>query len=110
MHGSCCTATSTFGRRSALQAAPRHALVLATNRSKPAGLLLADVTAPTIRVMDRPGVPGAKVLVLNALRKEKHVSHFNLEEALALIDRFKPERAYLTHISHQLGLHADIDR
>lgn len=52
---------------------------------------------------------GAKVLVLNALRKEKHISHFNLEEALELIARFKPERAYLTHISHQLGKHADVE-
>lgn len=46
-----------------------------------------------------------EVLVLNALREETHLSHFNLEEALTIIDRLKPKRAYLTHISHQLGFH-----
>ena len=50
-------------------------------------------------------IKNSKVLVLNALRREKHVSHFNLEDALQLIDELKPEKAYLTHISHQLGLH-----
>ena len=44
-------------------------------------------------------------LVLNALRKEKHISHFNLEEALALIEELKPKKAYLTHISHLFGKH-----
>lgn len=48
-----------------------------------------------------------KVLVINALRKETHVSHFNLEQALAIIAELRPEQAYLTHISHQLGLHAE---
>lgn len=47
------------------------------------------------------------VLVLNALRKETHISHFNLEEALAVINHLKPKKAYLTHISHQFGLHAE---
>lgn len=46
---------------------------------------------------------GTKVLVLNALRKESHISHFNLSEALAIIERIKPEKAYLTHLSHQMG-------
>lgn len=45
------------------------------------------------------------VLVVNALRIEPHPSHLNLEEALALIDKLKPQRAYLTHISHLLGFH-----
>jgi phosphoribosyl 1,2-cyclic phosphate phosphodiesterase len=49
-----------------------------------------------------------KILVLNALRKAKHYSHFNLEEALAIIDQVKPEAAYLTHISHQMGLHHQV--
>lgn len=49
---------------------------------------------------------GLKVLVLNALRKERHISHFSLDEAVALVERLKPEQAYFTHISHQLGLHA----
>ncbi|MBP9186867.1 MAG: MBL fold metallo-hydrolase [Bacteroidia bacterium] len=48
---------------------------------------------------------GCHTLVLNALRHEKHISHFTLNEALAMIEKIKPKRAYLTHISHQLGLH-----
>jgi len=50
-----------------------------------------------------------KVLVINALRIEKHISHFTLSEAISLIEELRPERAYLTHISHQLGLHADVE-
>ena len=49
-----------------------------------------------------------QVLVLNALRRETHISHFTLEEALALIKELNPKKAYLTHISHQLGTHADV--
>lgn len=49
---------------------------------------------------------GVEVLVVNALRFAPHYSHFNVEEALALIARVKPRTAYLTHMSHQIGLHA----
>ena len=48
---------------------------------------------------------GVKVLVVNALREKEHMSHFNLEEALAFINKVQPETAYLTHISHYLGFH-----
>jgi phosphoribosyl 1,2-cyclic phosphate phosphodiesterase len=51
---------------------------------------------------------GTKILVLNALRKEIHYSHLNLEEAIGIINKIKPEKAYLTHISHQMGKHNDI--
>ncbi|SDB39803.1 phosphoribosyl 1,2-cyclic phosphate phosphodiesterase [Flavobacteriaceae bacterium MAR_2010_188] len=51
-----------------------------------------------------------KVLVLNALRQEPHISHFNLEEALEFIKLVKPERAYLTHISHLLGFHEAVEK
>jgi len=51
---------------------------------------------------------GVKVLVVNALRIEPHISHFNLEEALDFINKVKPERAYLTHISHLLGFHETV--
>ncbi|MEY3397527.1 MAG: hypothetical protein RL220_121 [Bacteroidota bacterium] len=51
---------------------------------------------------------GCKILILNALRKEKHPSHFTLEEAIEIARRIGPERTFLTHISHQLGTHADI--
>ncbi|MDN6279928.1 MAG: MBL fold metallo-hydrolase [Psychroflexus sp.] len=52
---------------------------------------------------------GLKVLVLNALRLKPHHSHLNLEEALELISILKPEKAYLTHISHLLGFHDDVE-
>jgi phosphoribosyl 1,2-cyclic phosphate phosphodiesterase len=54
-------------------------------------------------------VKGSKVLVLNALRREKHPSHFNLEEAIALAQKIGAEQTYFTHISHQLGLHAEVE-
>jgi phosphoribosyl 1,2-cyclic phosphate phosphodiesterase len=49
---------------------------------------------------------GTKTLVLNALQKEKHISHFNLEEAIAMVQKIQPEKTYLTHASHKLGRHA----
>ncbi|WP_426430454.1 MBL fold metallo-hydrolase [Winogradskyella sp. HB-48] len=51
-----------------------------------------------------------EVLVVNALREEPHISHFNLEEALDFINKVKPKRAYLTHISHHLGFHDDVQQ
>jgi len=53
-------------------------------------------------------VKGTRILIVNALRKEKHISHFNLEEALELIQKIQPEKAFLTHLSHSFGKHADI--
>lgn len=53
---------------------------------------------------------GVDVMVINALRKEKHFSHYSLPEALEVIAQIKPREAYLTHISHELGLHADVER
>lgn len=52
---------------------------------------------------------GVKTLIINALQKEKHISHFNVEEALAIVDRVQPEKTYFTHISHKLGLHRDVE-
>jgi len=54
-------------------------------------------------------IRGSKVLVVNALRHEKHISHFNLEEALRLVENVKPERTYLTHISHNMGLYTEVE-
>ena len=51
-----------------------------------------------------------KVLVVNALRIEPHDKHFNLEEALRFIEIIKPERTYLTHISHIFGFHEEIEK
>lgn len=53
---------------------------------------------------------GTKYLVVNALRKEKHMSHFNLREALDLIREVSPRRAFITHIGHQMGLYEVISK
>lgn len=49
------------------------------------------------------------VLAINALRKEPHISHFTLQEAIDLIEQLQPKQAYLIHISHAMGLHNDIN-
>ena len=54
---------------------------------------------------EKEKIAGAKTIILNALRREKHISHFTLEEACALADECNISQAYFTHISHQLGLH-----
>lgn len=53
---------------------------------------------------------GTETLVLNALQREQHISHFNLMQALEMIERIKPAKTYLTHISHKLGTHADVSK
>ncbi len=55
-------------------------------------------------------IKGTRILVINALQKNDHVSHFTLDEALEIIEKLHPEQAYLTHISHNLGLHEEICR
>tara|TARA_B100001564_G_C20658757_1_gene680529 strand:+ start:1436 stop:2197 length:762 start_codon:yes stop_codon:yes gene_type:complete len=52
----------------------------------------------------------ADLIVLDALRKEKHISHFSLEEALSLLKEVKPKQAVLTHISHYMGLHDEVNK
>src|SRR5690606_27166570 len=53
-------------------------------------------------------IKGSKILTVNTLRKEKHISHFNLEEGITLAKKLNTEQAYFTHISHQMGLHDQI--
>lgn len=53
---------------------------------------------------------GLKVLVLNALRREKHISHFTFNEAIELAQELGAEKTYFTHISHQLGLHTNVSK
>ncbi len=53
---------------------------------------------------------GIKVMVLNSLHKRKHYSHYNLEESLAVLEDIKPEKAYLTHLNHWMGKHADVEK
>lgn len=53
-------------------------------------------------------IEGTKILIINALRKEKHISHFNLEEALIVAGKIGAEKTFLTHLSHQFGFHQNI--
>ncbi len=53
---------------------------------------------------------GVKVFVLNALRVEPHISHFNLEQAVEVMRRINPERGIFTHMSHQIGLHSEVNK
>jgi len=54
---------------------------------------------------EKEKIKGSKIIVINALRREEHISHYTLDEAVSLLKELKPEKAYLTHISHQMGLH-----
>ena len=55
-------------------------------------------------------IKGSKVIALNALRKKQHISHFTMEKAVEILELLQPERAFLTHISHQLGLHGEVEK
>lgn len=52
-------------------------------------------------------IQGTKILIINALHKKEHYSHFSLDQALEIIKIIKPEKCYLTHISHSMGLTKD---
>jgi phosphoribosyl 1,2-cyclic phosphate phosphodiesterase len=54
-------------------------------------------------------IKGCKTLIINALRKEKHLSHFNLEEALDFSKKVGAEKVYLIHLSHLMGKHEEIE-
>lgn len=66
--------------------------------------------ANRIEAAEKEKIRGSKILVLNALRKENHLSHFTLEEAVALGEELQVPEIYFTHISHQLGLHENINQ
>ncbi|WP_010662800.1 MBL fold metallo-hydrolase [Marinilabilia salmonicolor] len=66
------------------------------------GSLIPDESMTLIR--------NSRVLVINALRIEPHISHFSLSQALEVIEELQPERAYLTHISHHLGFHEEVSK
>ncbi|ASU33502.1 MBL fold metallo-hydrolase [Mucilaginibacter xinganensis] len=66
--------------------------------------------AKTVSEQEIEKIKGSKVLVINALQKQDHISHFTLEEALAFADLVGAEKTYLTHISHRLGRHHDISK
>lgn len=77
------------------------------------GFRIGDFTyitdANSISETEKEKIRGSKVLVLNALRKSQHISHFNLEEAVALARELGVQKTYLTHMSHQMGLHEEVN-
>jgi phosphoribosyl 1,2-cyclic phosphate phosphodiesterase len=78
------------------------------------GFRIGDFTYITdanyISEEEKKKIKGSKVIVVNALRRETHISHFTLEQAIALMEELQPEKAYFTHISHQLGLHSEVGK
>lgn len=64
----------------------------------------------TVKDKEIEKIKNIDTLVVNALRKEPHHSHFNLQEALNFIEKVNPKKAYLTHISHMLGFHDDVQK
>jgi phosphoribosyl 1,2-cyclic phosphate phosphodiesterase len=65
--------------------------------------------ANRIEEMEKQKIKGSEVVVLNALRRQHHISHFTLAEAIDMVLELKVSRAYFTHISHQLGKHEEIE-
>lgn len=78
------------------------------------GFRIGDFTYITdanyIHPVELQKIAGSKIFVINALRRRQHISHFTLEQAIDVINKVKPDKAYLTHISHQLGTHEDVSR
>jgi phosphoribosyl 1,2-cyclic phosphate phosphodiesterase len=65
--------------------------------------------ANRIDASEKEKIKGSEIIVLNVLRIEKHISHFNLPEAVDLVNELQIPKAYFTHISHQLGLHSAVN-
>ncbi len=66
--------------------------------------------ANKIEAEERKKITGSKIMVLNALREKKHISHFNLAEAIEIIQQLKVPEAYFIHLSHQIGKHQDVEK
>jgi phosphoribosyl 1,2-cyclic phosphate phosphodiesterase len=66
--------------------------------------------AKTVSATEKEKISGTKILVINALQKQTHISHFTLDEAIAFANDVGAEKTYLTHISHRLGRHLDISK
>ncbi|MDP4281059.1 MAG: MBL fold metallo-hydrolase [Bacteroidota bacterium] len=78
------------------------------------GFRIGDFTyitdASFISESEKEKIKGSRVIVLNALRNSRHVSHFSVQEAVDLLEELSPEAAYLTHLSHFIGLHEEVNR
>ncbi len=66
--------------------------------------------ANRIDEIEREKIRSSHTIVLNALRKEQHISHYNLKEAVKVADDLQIPNAYFTHISHQMGKHEDVSK
>ena len=77
------------------------------------GFRMGDFTYITdanfIPEMEMEKIKGSKVLILNALRKQTHPTHYNLEQALAVVANLDIPTVYFTHFSHQIGLHDEVE-
>jgi phosphoribosyl 1,2-cyclic phosphate phosphodiesterase len=78
------------------------------------GFRIKDFTyitdAKTISESEQDKIKGSKILVINALQREKHISHFTLNEAIEFAQKIDAEKTYFTHISHKLGKHIDVSK
>ena len=78
------------------------------------GFRMGDITyitdANAVTEEEKDKIRGSSILVLNALRKEPHISHFSLAEAISLAQELEVPRTLFTHLSHQMGLHAEVSR
>ncbi|WP_316818389.1 MBL fold metallo-hydrolase [Pedobacter nyackensis] len=78
------------------------------------GFRIGDFTyitdAKTIANETLEKVKGTRILVVNALQREEHISHFTLDEAIAFSQKVGAETTYFTHISHNLGLHGSVEK
>jgi phosphoribosyl 1,2-cyclic phosphate phosphodiesterase len=76
------------------------------------GFRIKDFTyitdAKTVSDVEKQKIKGSKILVINALQKQSHISHFTLDEAIAFAREIGAEKTYFTHISHRLGKHQTI--
>lgn len=78
------------------------------------GFRIKDFTyitdAKTISDAEKEKIKGSKILVINALQRQSHISHFTLDEAIDFAQEIGAEETYFTHISHRLGKHADVSK
>lgn len=77
------------------------------------GFRIQDLTYLTdvyrISEEEKEKIKGSRIVIVNALRKRKHYSHMNLDEAVSLLLELNPQKGFLTHISHQMGRYSDVE-
>ena len=78
------------------------------------GFRIGDFTyitdAKVVEPTEKKKMHGTHTLVLNAIHYEQNVAHFTIDEALALVEEIQPQQAYFVHMSHQVGLHAEVEK